>query len=168
MIEEEWRDISDFAPMYQVSNLGRIFNSRHGRLVTPTKNSSGALKVKLYSECGYVTKSLKVVVAENFVDGRTDIFNTPIHLDGDQTNCQAHNLAWRPRWFAQRYSFEIRNPNYDGLLNDGPIFELVERIHYRTVREAVVLNGILPLDVYASIMSSTPVAITGQMFRKAS
>lgn len=143
-----WAPIEDF-PNYSVSNYGDVVNETTGRVLRQSTTLQGALKVKLFYEGGEITKSVKVLVAEAFVESPFELFNTPIHLDGNQLNCRADNIMWRPRWFAWKYTRQfVILPQY---INRGPVLELDNQVQYFTVYDAATLNGLLFQGVWDSI-----------------
>lgn len=166
-VHEEWREVDGF-PLYEVSNLGRIANVTDDVLLRPSYTKQGALKVGLYSMDDHkqYTRSVKVLVAEAFVEGCTLVFNTPVLLDGDQDNCVAHNLVWRPRWFAWHYARQFRN--IFEFYRLGPIVELdIDGIilgAYHDTVEVGVTNGLLFEHIWQGIHNRTGVFPTRQRF----
>lgn len=147
-MEIMWAPIQDF-PNYSVSNYGDVVNETTGRVLRQSTTLQGALKVKLFYEGGEITKSVKVLVAEAFIESPNELFNTPIHLDGNQRNCRADNIVWRPRWFAWKYTRQfVILPVY---INRGPVLELDTQVQYFTVYDAATLNGLLFNGVWESI-----------------
>lgn len=161
MYEEEWADILEF-PNYMVSNYGRVRNIKHGRVVKMSYTRQGAVKVSLYLDNIRVTKSVKVLVAEAFLPGRTEQFDTAIHLDGDQGNNTIENLIWRPRWFAWKYSrqFELINT----YLKLGPVYEVKSKQSYSSIADASLKNGLLFKEVDYSISNKVATFPTWQQF----
>lgn len=91
MTAEEWRAVPGF-PGYEISDLGGI---RHGELV-PIRDTSGNgyPRVWLIAPDGHgVRRSLHQLVAESFHGPRPDGQEVR-HLNGDQQDCRAENLAW--------------------------------------------------------------------------
>jgi hypothetical protein len=153
MMEEEWKLIAEF-PSYKVSNHGRIFNIKKKRMVALSRTKQGAVKVGLYHDDYQHTRSVKVLVAEHFVKGRTKIFDTPMQLDLDQNNCRSDNLVWRPRWFTWKYSQQFAHVGkYDKF---GPIFvHETERLFINTV-QAAITYGMLFEDIHKSVTQGKP------------
>lgn len=160
-MNEAWADIYDF-PGYTVSNHGRVRNEKRGRLVQPSYNSRGSLKVGLVIGGKQYTRSLKVLVGEAFCGGGTDKFNTPILLDGNQENVRADNLQYRPLWFAWKYvqQFEYIHEYIDR----GPIQEIKSGDIYSSIADASVINGLLCREVHVCIAKHTNVFPTWQIF----
>ena len=102
------------------------------------------------------------MVADAFVDGKTDLFNTPIHLDGDRENCSAENLMWRPRWFAVQFHRQFQSPEF---YNESPrIFNVDTGEEYDSVRECCIDQGLYYNDVYRSYIHGTRIPLTRQEF----
>ena len=164
---EEFRTIPEF-PTYAVSNYGRIINQRTHREMVLSPTVHGDLTVGLMDDrLGYEDhrqhrRSVKVLVARAFVSGETELFNTPMILDGDLTNLRADNIVWRPRWFAMRYvrQFNTMFPWYFS----GPIIDIYNRIEYETILDAAVANGNLCKDILRSTSYESPVFPMGEVY----
>jgi NUMOD4 motif len=148
LVEEFWKPIDDF-PMYEVSNFGQVCNTDTGRLLQRGLNVQGCLQVGLRVNGFRHNKSIKVLVANAFVEGRTMIFDTPIHLDGEQENVDWTNLVWRPRWFAFKYSAQFKDIPTEYFRTS--VVELFSGNKYKHIYDAAISNGLLFLDVRRSI-----------------
>lgn len=146
---EEWVTLLDF-PMYQINNMGDIVNQQTGKQLSKSITKQNIVKVSLINNQGRFTRSVALLVASIFVAGRNDIFNTPIHLDGDLFNCEASNLMWRPRWFAYQYHRQFTH-NRDICIElfgqAGPLIESLTNTFYFNVYEACITNGLLMEEV---------------------
>ena len=167
-MDEEWVTIFEF-PMYQVSNLGNIINRNTGKYVSTSLTRQKIVKVALINERGRFTRSVALLVANVFVYGRTDILNTPIHLDGNLINCEATNLHWRPRWFAYNYHRQfIKNKDsmIDYISELGPVYEFNTNMQYKNIEEAAMQNGLLIKEIFQRSNSdgNKKVWPTGQIF----
>jgi len=160
-LDEEWRLIQDF-PTYIVSSLGRVVNDSTHREIKQSTTMHGAPKVGLVLGGKQFTRVVSVLVCEAFVEGRTNIFDTPIHLDGDQTNNCAYNLRWRPRWFAWKYSRQFSS--MEDIHTVGPVIEVESEKVYDTVLHAAMYNGLLLDDVWRSIRFKKYIFPTDQKF----
>lgn len=144
-MDEEWVQIDGFED-YAISDYGNVKSLRTNKLIATSHTKQGALKVGLYNNAGKQIRSVKVLVANVFVAKDWDDWDTPIHLDGDQDNCAASNLAWRPRYFAWSYRHQFQKLTYyEGI---GPIFERHTNTMYQNVAEAAMANGLLMHDVF--------------------
>lgn len=154
MLDEVWFPIAEF-PQYEVSSYGQIRNTNTDRILRQSRTTQGALKVGLWDGYQQQTRSVKVLVAEAFVRGYSDRFDTPIHLDGDQDNVVADNLAWRPRWFAWKYSKQF--PAIYQYAGIGPLVERKSGVVYEDIVEACIKNGILHRELLISLTNKTPI-----------
>jgi hypothetical protein len=159
---EQWIEIQDFSG-YSVSSLGHVRNDCTNRVLAINRNQSGVLSVQLRKDGIFYVRGVGRLVAEHFVPPHENPrFNTPIHRDGDRSNCEAVNLAWRPRSYAIRYHQEFSNDRLvystDKILNKdtGLIFE--------SCREAGIYFGLRQYDVFASAHYGTPTWVTGHTF----
>lgn len=160
-MREQWQELDEF-PDYAVSSLGEIANIKTGMPRKTSMNQYGIVKISLYQGRELITRSVAVMVAEAFVPGRNQLFNTPIHLDGDRENCRADNLMWRPRWFAVRFhrqfeTEEFHNSNVD-------IEEVTTGRRYTSAKEACIDLGLYYNDVYRSYVHGEPIALTRHEF----
>lgn len=160
-MEIEWVEIQDFNN-YIINSYGEIVNKTTGRLVKPSRNHQGIVKVGLSKEGRQYTRSVSHLVAITFVQGQDDIFDTPIHLDGDQSNNSVENLVWRPRWFAWAYSRQFKPLSEND--NIGPIKEINTGDYYKNVYEAGVKNGLLFKDIRKSMVRGEACFPTFQTF----
>jgi hypothetical protein len=161
----KWREIEGF-PEYAISDEGEIANIRTDMPRRTSVNQNGIVKITLYRGRELHTRSVAVLVAEAFVDGQSDLFNTPIHLDGDRNNCRADNLMWRPRWFAVQYHRQFDSEEFHRM--DVHIWEVNTGDEYYSVKEACMKLGLYYNHVYRSYVNEMPVPLTGHEFRVAS
>lgn len=146
---EEWVTLLNF-PMYQISNFGNLINRNTGKNVAISYNKQNIAKVALVNDNGRHTRSVAVLVANIFVYGQNDIFDTVIHLDGNLKNCEASNLMWRPRWFAYQYHRQFTHHKemcLDILGQAGPVIEEATNTMYYNVYEVCTSNGLLIKEV---------------------
>lgn len=160
-MSEKWTRIDGF-PSYNVSDQGRVMRWTTGRIIRESFTRDGHVKIGLVENGAQHQRSLAPLVAEAFVEGQTETFNTPIHLDGNQGNNQADNLAWRPRWFAWKYARQFFEIDISDVRH--PVIDLESRVIYDNVVDAAIVNGILIKDVLRSIKVKLPTFPTWQMF----
>ena len=158
---ETWRTIPDF-PRYSVSDQGRVRNDHTGRILSWSVNQNGVMNVGLM-HCGtQFRRSVPLLVAREFVPGGTEIFDTPIHLDGDLLNARANNLTWRPRWFAVKYKQQFTD-GY-GVLIDRKIRNIKTGEEFPDSFECAKWYGILEWDLEQAIEQRTYVWPLYQQF----
>jgi hypothetical protein len=149
-------------PTYEITNFGRVFNVRTGREMILSPTHYDILTVGLMYEGRQYRRSVKVLVARAFVPGETDVFNTPIQLDGDRANLHESNIVWRPRWFAWAYSRQFIS--VPGWAFSGPVLDTASEVKYKTIFEAATTNGNLCEDIRHSVTAGTRVFPTGEIY----
>lgn len=149
-------------PSYEITNFGRVFNIRTGREMVLSPTHYDILTVGLMYEGRQYRRSVKVLVARAFVPGETDVFNTPIQLDGDRANLHESNIVWRPRWFAWSYARQFIS--VPGWAFTGPVLNNVNGVKYKTIFEAAITNGNLCEDIRHSTTAGTRVFPEGDTY----
>lgn len=92
---ERWVSINN-APDYEVSDKGRIRNSKTGRIIKTRVNKRGYENVCLHNNGNRITTRVHRIVAENFYDGNHDGYDVN-HIDGNKVNNSVDNLEWCTR-----------------------------------------------------------------------
>jgi hypothetical protein len=110
-------------------------------------------------------RSLPRLVASTFLSPPSEIFDTPINLDGDRSNCSAANLMWRPRWYAVRYNNQFKEP-YEKPI-EAPIKAVNETEVFPNSLTAACRYGLLEQEVVWSVLNKTPTWPTYQLFELA-
>lgn len=97
MTEESWRDVPGYEGFYEVSNLGRVRNSRTRHVLknTATQYRGGSYRysVSLCKRGKQSTKKVHRLVAMAFIPnegGKREVN----HIDGNPLNNYAENLEW--------------------------------------------------------------------------
>lgn len=162
-MEEEWRVITEF-PRYGVSNRGRVMTIKTGRILQPSLNQQGHLKVNLMENGEMYTRSINKLVARAFLPPppRQD-FISVIHIDGDKQNCNANNIAWRPRHFAIRYHQQFESPLYHTSMT--PVVDTKTGETYASAQQAALANGLIFSEILMAAYQRTFVWPTFQEFR---
>ena len=160
-MDEKWSTIKDF-PAYKISTNGEIVNRDTNRNIKLSTNKAGIVKVGLVYDGTQYTRAVSVLVAEAFVFGRDEKFNTPIHLDGNALNNRADNILWRPRWFAWKYARQFTEVTIYNA--QGPILDLKTGVWYTDMMEAATENGLLVDEIRRSVIFRRPVFPTKQIF----
>lgn len=157
---ERWLEIPDFYG-YSVSNHGRVRNDFSGRIMALVRNQGGTIHVGLVRNRKQYKRSLAKLVAEAFLPRNTlDHFRTPIHLDGNPENNHYHNLAWRPRQFADAYHRQFNRWPLIG----RPIRDVDTGERYSDSHEACKKHGLLDKDILKSVIEGFAVHPTFQIF----
>jgi len=147
---EEWLPLPGY-PGYEASDLGRIRNSSTNAILATSRTGDARPSVKLMLGRTQVQRGLSLLICKTFLESPRPGFNTPIHLDGDLTNCRASNLVWRPRWFAIQHTSQF----YKDLGETSAVRNLNTRVVYEDVWAVVFAFGVLYNDVVLSIVNKT-------------
>ncbi len=106
----EWRDLSDYDGIYQVSDQGQVRNTETGKILQPVKMKNGRLYVTL-SSSGFQRKcTVHSLVAAAFL-GDCPPNHEVTHKDGDYTHNEASNLEYVTRRENQK-RFVMRTGGY--------------------------------------------------------
>lgn len=156
MIREEWRRIYEF-PQYSISNYGRVRDEHRDRLMATSPNgfakyNRGHLKISLLDRATGVryTRSIALLVAQNFVPAPDALSDAVIRLDGKEENVVAWNLAWRPHWFAWQYSHQLREDQPLAFTNLH-VQNMDQGFVYKSIIEAGKSEGLLFHDLWRSV-----------------
>lgn len=158
---ETWKTIREF-PHYSVSNQGRVRNDDTGRFMALTRNQQSIIQVGFYNQGIQTKRSVAVLVAKHFLEAGNEIFDTPIHLDGDRSNNAVNNLMWRPRWFAYKYHMQFKRYAIHHIY--APLVDRHSGETYQDSRECAIHNGLLEEDLVLAILNRTYTWPTYQMF----
>lgn len=160
--ESDYRPVKDF-PGYYVNPYGDVFSQSSESSLKHSKTLQGDAKVTLYKDGNRITRSVRVLVAEAFVDppfaeGAYLRYpaNRVIILNNDKNDIRADNLAWRPMWFAQKYVTQFQ-PFYPESYYTRSVIELNTNVVYGSILEAGVANGHLFAEILHSILSGETV-----------
>lgn len=163
---EQWKNLSPSGfDGYDISDEGRIRNNRTGRVLAQSVNQNGQYKVGLVRSFGEpaTTLAIGVLVATYFLaPDHNERFNTPIHLNGDRSDCSVQNLMWRPRWFAVVYHKQFKRPP---IIYDWPIVMLDTDEVFECPRDAAMKYGLLEKDIDMDIQNQKGVWPYGYDFR---
>lgn len=158
----DWVPVERFRG-YSVNPLGQVRNDATGRLLHIRLNREGVPYVGMMREYRQVTRSLPRLVAEAFLPATNPIFDTPVNIDGDRTNCAAENLMWRPRWYAVLYNRQFRVERYEHPI-DAPVVALETEETFPDSLAAACRYGLLEREVVLSVLNRTPTWPTYQTF----
>jgi len=157
----EWRPIRGF-PGYSINPEGQVVRNSTGRLLQTRVNQYGVPYVGLMKEWRQCNRSLPRLVANTFLDRPSNIFNTPIQLDGDPLNCKVENLMWRPRWYAMLYKRQFKK-RYGNPI-EQEVRSTTDRERFPNSLAAAERYGLLEQEVVMSILNRTPAWPTYQHF----
>jgi hypothetical protein len=148
-----WMPIEGF-PGYSVNNLGQVRNDATDRILSVRENQFGVPFVGLVRGHQQYQRSLPLLVATAFIPNTSEIWDTPINLDGDRFNCAIENLMWRPRQFAIKYQqqFKYMPESYV----EAPLRAIGDDEVFEDTLTAACRYGLLEVDIIASLKKGTP------------
>lgn len=158
---EEWVPLLGY-PGYSISSLGRIRNDKRDRVLTVVSLPTNWTYVGIMKDGVQVKRAVSKLVCESFIPRHVNPkFTTPIHFDGDLSNCRVDNLDWRPRWFAIQHTLQFRRelPVYPDAVREIKTGET-----FPNTWKAVCRYGLLYMDLVLSIVNKTYVFPTMQTF----
>jgi hypothetical protein len=162
-MEEIWKEIDGFS-RYLISSNGDVMNRSTRELMSPSFNNFGDLKISLIDDQEVrKTKTVALLVSDAFLTPPDERCTHVINLNGDKTNVWVGNLALRPKWFAWRYTRQLKQQqqvNYYVV----PVMDLGSGIHYKNVIVAGMTNGLLFGDVWRSARTGSAVYPTRMHF----
>lgn len=163
MSSEEWVVIEDF-PNYAVSDQGDIYNMKIDQVMSISYTNYGHTKITLTDLHGdRFTRSVAQLVAEAFVEAPNSLCNAIILLDGDLTHVAAENIAWRPQWFAWKYTRQLKEEqpvHYKNLY----VRNAVTNEMHTSIVDAGVAEGLLFADIWESTYTGKACFPTGSVF----
>lgn len=171
-MSERWRDVDHFFKI-QVSDHGNVRNVFTGKTICQSENMAGDLKINIIVDGRHLSRSVKELVAEAFLDPPEELYidesgnlvhthPVPINIDGNKYNNHVSNLAWRPRWFAWKYAHQFNvEPPQDYYL---PLINMTTGERFINTMEAGLAEGLLWEYVIASASSGRPVYPSGSVF----
>lgn len=106
MKAEQWKAIDGFEN-YEVSDLGRVRNTKTGRIKKNFLNINGYYYAQLFYDGGVHPTLVHRLVAKAFVPNPEHLAEVN-HLDENKTNNAASNLEWCSRAYNMKYSGKHR------------------------------------------------------------
>jgi integrase/recombinase XerD len=143
---EQWRDITGYDGIYQVSDQGQVRNTHTSKILQPVRIKNGRLYVSLSSD-GFQRKyTVHSLVAAAFL-GICPPQHETTHKDGDYTNNAAENLEYVTRGENQK-RFVMRSGGYSVNLtkrvqttNGMRYFPVAQSANGRVKPDIVLVNG---------------------------
>lgn len=158
-MQERWAVVQN-APGYYISSLGRV--ERAGHYLRIGHVTDGSLSVVLTIDKASRPYLVRRLVAEAFCAKLAPTHDTVVHLDGQKDNCDAENLAWRPRWFAWKYSRQFKDPVRSHWMYPIRVMQTGEE--FGSLIEAGMHFGMLWADIHLSAIEGKVTFPYGYVF----
>lgn len=100
-MKEEWKKIEGFEN-YLISNHGRIYSHKTSKILKPTIDTKGYLRISFYDNGKGNTKKVHRLVAEAFLPNRLKLPQVN-HKDEDKENNHVDNLEWCDNAYNRYY-----------------------------------------------------------------
>lgn len=149
IIEEEWRDISGYEGLYQVSNLGRVKTlannkSRKEKILKPQKDKYGYFFATLHRDGKRKMLKLHRLVANAFIPNQDNLPQVN-HKDEIKTNNCVSNLEWCTNRYNINYG--TRSKKVSKILTNRKdhskrVFCVETGIIFPSINEAERITGI--------------------------
>lgn len=111
---EEWRPIPGFEGYYEVSNLGRIRNSKRNTILNGCMNSRGYIAISLSTSKKFKSTLVHIVVCTVFNGPKPFKGALCLHWDDIGSNNTPDNLYWG------NHEKNAEDAKRNGLLHTGP------------------------------------------------
>lgn len=157
-----WITLEEF-PRYAVDKNGNILHIARDRIMKPSVNNHGHVKISLLNERGRFDRSVARLVAENFCTPPDSKSTAVVQLNGAKIDCRSINLVWRTPSIAWRYLAQLQSTPPMYYLN-LPIIDVSTGIAYTNVVSAGLTNGVLFDDIWRSTYTGDPVYPVGSTF----
>jgi hypothetical protein len=109
------------------------------------------------------TRSVAQMVAEAFVMPPNELSVQVVILDGNFKNVRAENLVWRPRWYAWKYTRQLKMEqplHYKNLR----VVNIVKDQAYENIIVAGMTEGLLFEDIWRSTYTGDRIYPEGSIF----
>lgn len=150
--QEDWETIEEF-PRYSISSQGRVMNVETQRILKLSRSSGGTplVGLKNYGE-QQRPRLVATLVADAFLqDQKSEVYNTPINLNGDRLDCRVSNLMWRPRFYAIKYHRQFSTPGWNRPNTSVPIMETTTKTIFQHTHAAGIYYGFCESEFLLSV-----------------
>lgn len=114
-MKEIFRDIKDFEGLYQVSNLGNIFNLKTNQLMKLQFDAYGYHIIGLYKDGKHYTKKVHRLVAQTFIPNPNNLpcinHKSEIRTDNIVENLEWCDIAYNNSYGKRSYNNKIAQHN---------------------------------------------------------
>ena len=121
-MKEIWKDIIGYEGLYRISDQGRIFSVKSGKIRETFVSNSGYKMIHLYKNGTDRHFTVHRLVADNFIPNPFD-FKEINHINEDKSNNRHDNLEWCTQKYNENYGTNTRRvkESYIANCNNRPI-----------------------------------------------
>jgi len=160
---EEWKPVFEFMD-YEISSEGRVRRIGTDKYNAICVNQHGIRYLGMTKGKRQHRKGLALLVASHFLPmPESEAFDTPIHRNGDRSDCRADNLMWRPRWFAREYHAQFEAGSPRGFVVPVECVDTGEQ--FANSMEAAMTYGLMDRGIMVATLNNTSVWPEGLTFR---
>lgn len=150
---EEWKDITGFEGLYQVSNLGRVKSlannkTRKEKILKEKKNSYGYHRVDLCKKNVVKHYLVHRLVAMAFIDNVNN-YNEINHIDENKENNSADNLEWTNHSMNIKHGSGMERAHTSVIRNTRPkrVLCVETGIEYPSTMSASKVTGVVQSNI---------------------
>jgi hypothetical protein len=150
-MQEEWKDAVGYECYFRISNFGRVYSKRSGKILKLHLNKAGRVSIstRIGGRCGEaVTFLVHRLVAEAFIP---NFENKPQvnHIDGNPSNNDVRNLEWCTPSENMRHAFDNKLivpksgfENGGSTLTESQVDYIRDNPDKLTIREIAIMFGV--------------------------
>ena len=87
------KDIKNYEGLYAVTSCGKVWSYKYKKFLTPSANSKGYLRVRLFKDGKGKNYRIHRLVAEAYIPNPDNLPDVD-HIDNDKTHNYLNNLQW--------------------------------------------------------------------------
>ena len=128
---EIWKPVKGFENYYKISNTGKIFSIKKGRLKATSYNQDGYERTSLFVHTKKTKHaSIHRLVAEAFIPNPNN-YTDVNHIDGNKKNNRISNLEWCTRSYNRYHAFKLGLASNAGERNPAAKLTVQDVIYIR-------------------------------------
>lgn len=139
---ERWKNINNFE-QYLISNMGRVFSIKSKKIMIPTRDKKGYLRISFYSNGKSYTRKIHRLVAEAFIENPNDLPEVN-HKDENKENNMIGNLEWCSKRYNVLYGSALdrtHKTNLNCKTTSVPVRCVETNSVYPSIKEAMRQTG---------------------------
>lgn len=139
MITERWA-IVGFMPHYQVSDLGRLRNTRTGKYLSGTRMRKGYIQAMLCDNGQYKMKLMHRLVADAFLGERKG--REVNHINGIKSDNRLSNLEWVTASENAIHKYQVLKSRHPSTRQVSTTNHIGQRVIFPSLNAASAFTGV--------------------------